>query len=101
MHIYIGHHIFAPQASTQLDDALLLELGAGCPRLQRLHLAHCELISERGASCRELRELRLCGCAQLSDDEALQATHGCNALRLLELPSGRMADLPCAGAYAT
>ena len=37
------------------------------------------------------QSLRLCGCAQLSDDDALQATHGCNALRLLELPSGRMA----------
>ena len=170
-------------ACAQLDDALLLELGTGCTRLQRLHLQHsrtvppppllarsspcaqpppqgptrlllrlplgprgatlpawvpnggcggalcayprwpmprpmprpmpmlmpmlmpmprpyrqCELISERGAfyaatSCRELRELRLCGCVQLTDEEALQATHGCSSLCALELPSGKMADL--------
>lgn len=84
---------------SQLDDALLLELGTGCPGLQRLHLQHCELISERGAfyvatSCRNLRELRLCGCAQLTDDQALQATHGCSSLQLLELPSGKLADVP-------
>ena len=57
-----------------------------------------QLISERGAfyvatSCRELRELRLCGCVQLQDEEALQATHGCSRLEVLELPSGKMADL--------
>ena len=73
------HRTDLPAApSRQLDDALLLELGTGCTRLQRLHLQHCELISERGAfyaatSCRELRELRLCGCVQLTDEEVLQA----------------------------
>jgi hypothetical protein len=74
-----NHRTDLPAApSRQLDDALLLELGTGCTRLQRLHLQHCELISERGAfyaatSCRELRELRLCGCVQLTDEEVLQA----------------------------